>query len=58
MEIATHDDAWANYLRYQHELAPLPEWARDLLVEYGLPRQMFFCPSQPEAPTPVGATPA
>ena len=24
---------WDRVVRYQHELAPLPEWARDLLVE-------------------------
>jgi len=36
-----------------HQLHPA---ARDTLVEYGLPRQMFFCPSNPEAPDPGTGT--
>ena len=36
-----------------HQLHPA---ARDALVGYGLPRQMFFCPSQPEAPDPGTGT--
>jgi prepilin-type N-terminal cleavage/methylation domain-containing protein/prepilin-type processing-associated H-X9-DG protein len=35
-----------------HQLHPA---ARDTLVEYGLPHQMFFCPSQPEFPSPTGS---
>jgi prepilin-type N-terminal cleavage/methylation domain-containing protein/prepilin-type processing-associated H-X9-DG protein len=36
-----------------HQLHPA---ARDVLVEYGLPRAMFFCPSNPEAPDPGTGT--
>jgi prepilin-type N-terminal cleavage/methylation domain-containing protein/prepilin-type processing-associated H-X9-DG protein len=40
------------------ELQQLHPAARDVLVEYGLPRQMFFCPSQPETESPTGSNPA
>jgi prepilin-type N-terminal cleavage/methylation domain-containing protein/prepilin-type processing-associated H-X9-DG protein len=45
-------DFSGNTTKKWFELHQLHPAARDMLVDYGLPRQMFFCPSNPEAPDP------
>jgi prepilin-type N-terminal cleavage/methylation domain-containing protein/prepilin-type processing-associated H-X9-DG protein len=49
-------DYTGNTVKKPKDLHQLHPAARDTLVEYGLPRQMFFCPSNPEAPDPGTGT--
>ena len=57
-DVGNADGTWdhsGNTTKKWVELQQMHPAARDMFVEYGLPRQMFFCPSQPETESPTGS---